>query len=270
MQDDNAPQLEQALSRTETDIKATRKAAGGLMNSLRKLSAAAETGNLLALDSAVSSADAALTTLQHQFEKAKDGWRFNIERYFEDGLFSKEVLAAGRRIGVSIYERDRRLYCYPVSVRVSAKEKAVFINKKRESRIRPSFLVSRLRDLQQKKPAFKAEAFLEALFKCYTNALASHGRAILQVASVVPLFEIYELFTLLPGQENEYTKLEFARDIYTLHKSGIDTTKKGAKVSFPASTGTRTSRTLTAITETGQERVYYGVCFTQVLPKGQT
>jgi hypothetical protein len=40
----------------------------------------------------------------------------------------------------------------------------------------------------------------------------------------------------------------------------MDTTKQGARVSFPISRGVR-GKTLTVIDETGEERRYYGIRF---------
>src|SRR2546422_5846193 len=126
----------------------------------------------------------------------------------------------------------------PALIRVSPNEKAVFIDKKRENCIRPSVLVSRLKELQRKPPRFRPEAFLAALFETYSDVVARRGKEdLLQTAPVVPLVDIYELLTRLPGQSREYSKQEFARDIYLLHRSGVDTTRNEARVSFPISRG---------------------------------
>ena len=73
-------------------------------------------------------------------------------------------------------------------------------------------------------------------------------------SGTVRLLELYELLTLLPGQAREYSRQEFARDVYLLEQSGTTTTRKGHRVRFPASTGTRRSGdTLRIIAEHGQE-----------------
>jgi hypothetical protein len=75
---------------------------------------------------------------------------------------------------------------------------------------------------------------------------------------------VYELLTLLPGQAREYSGHEFARDIYLLDRSGLTETRDGFVVSFPASTGTKSAGgRITAITENGQERRYWGIAFTR-------
>jgi hypothetical protein len=256
--------LEQALSRTEADAAVTLKAADAVRGSLRRFLAAAKVGNLRDLHSSIESAEKAMAVLRQQFANAKEGWNFDEEGYFANGFYSRELIATGQQMGVRIFERDDRLYCYPALIRVSANEKAVLIDKKRERRIRPSVLVTRLKEMQRRPTRFRPEPFLAALFDAYSKAVAMRGRGkeLLQMAPVVPLLDIYELFTLLPGQTREYSRQEFARDIYLLHRSDADTTRTGAKVSFPISRGVQ-GKTLTVIDETGEEKRYYGICFTQ-------
>jgi hypothetical protein len=67
--------------------------------------------------------------------------------------------------------------------------------------------------------------------------------------------------TLMPGSAREYTKQEFARDLYLLDQSGVVTTRRGRQLALPASALTRTSGVLTTVTRSGQEKVYAGICF---------
>jgi hypothetical protein len=94
--------------------------------------------------------------------------------------------------------------------------------------------------------------------------MKSRGKDRVGRGIVIPLLEIYKLLTLLPGQAKEYSRQEFARDIYLLDQSGVTTTKKGFVISFPASTGTKsTTNTIRVITQEGQEKRYYGISFSQ-------
>ena len=264
MQSSDQQSLEHALRKTEVDAAATLKAGDTVRASLRRFLAAAKVGNLRDLHSSIESAEGAMALLRQQFANAKEGWNFDEEGYFAHGSYSKELIATGQQIGVRIFERDDRLYCYPALIRVSPNERAVLIDKKRERRIRPSVLVARLKELQRKPPRFRPEPFLAALFEAYSKAVAMRGKDLLGLAPVVTLLDIYELLTLLPGQTREYSRQEFARDIYLLDRSGIETVKSGARVSFPASTGTRTpGRAINVITESGEEKRYYGISFTQ-------
>ena len=259
---DNAQQtMEQALSRSEADAAATLRAAGALMGPLRRFRAATQSGNLRELHLSLEAAEAAIAELGRQFKETKEGWSFDTQRYLSSGMYTKEVLSAAHKLGVQITERDERIYCYPALVRVAPNDKAVVVDRKREERIRPSVLVNLLKDLQNKPPTFRPEAFLTALFEAYTRIVTQREGDPLLLAPVVPLVDIYGLLTLLPGQTRDYSRQEFARDVYLLHRGGKNTTKSGAKVSFPISRGVR-GKTLVVIDENGEERRYYGIRFT--------
>jgi hypothetical protein len=147
-------------------------------------------------------------------------------------------------------------------MRILPNERTVLIDKAREKRLRPSVLVSHLKDLQNKPVRFKPEVFLESLYTAYSVAVSTRPKDLVNTRVVVPLLEVYNLLTLLPGQSKEYSRQEFARDIYLLDQSRVAKTKKGLVVSFPASTGTRsTSNTITVITQNGHEKKYYGISF---------
>lgn len=81
----------------------------------------------------------------------------------------------------------------------------------------------------------------------------------------VPLVDVYELLTLLPGQAREYSKQEFTRDIYLLEKVGRLETRDGMRANLSGDTGTKIrSATLTVVREDGSTRTYFGLGFTKV------
>lgn len=262
MDHDEHQTIEQALATTEAEAAATLQAAGSLMTPLRRFRTAAQLGDLRELRASMEEAEQALAELRHQFAEAKKGWSFNAQQYLSSGQFNKEVISTAQSMGVSMFERDDRLFCYPALLRVVPSEKAVVIDRKQERRIRPTILVNLLKDLQERPPRFRPQAFLSALFEAYTRIVGDQGEGLLQAAPVVPLVDIYGLLTLLPGQAREYSKQEFARDIYLLHRGDVTTTRSGARVSFPISRGVR-GKTLTVIDESGEQRRYYGIRFTQ-------
>ncbi len=262
MEDTPTRSLEKSLARSESDANASLKIAQAIVLALKKYRNALAVGNLKDLNAAMSEVEKVELALRQQIATTKAGWNFDVDSYLNSGAFIKEVLAAAGQKGVSIFERDDRLYSYPVLVRVIASERQVRIDKKREKRLRPTVLVNNLKELQKKPPRFRPEAFLEALYAAYKKAVQLKGKGLPISGTVISLLEIYELFTLLPGHSKEYSKQEFARDIYLLDRSGVPATRKGAKVSLPASTGTKIpSRTLSIINENGEEKLYYGISF---------
>ena len=65
----------------------------------------------------------------------------------------------------------------------------------------------------------------------------------------------------LPGAARDYTRQEFARDMYLLDQSGLVSVKDGLRMSLPASALTRGDGVLTTVTRAGQPEVYAGVAF---------
>jgi hypothetical protein len=259
---DRHTSLEKSLAKTEADAEVALKAAGAVVSSLKKFRAAAQVGNLRDLRKAIEVSEQAITTLRQQFANAKEGWDFNEDAYLSSSAFPSELLQTAKQMAVKIFEQDDRLYCYPFLIRILPNECSVLIDKARERRLRPSVLVSHLKDLQNKPVRFKPEAFLESLFSAYSTEVAARGKNLFGTGTVVKLLDIYRLFTLLPGQSKEYSLQEFARDIYLLDQSRVARTKKGLVVSFPASTGTKsTPSPITVITQDGHEKKYYGISF---------
>ena len=254
--------LEDALTKTDADADAALKAASAAIRSLKKFRAAANSGDLRELRRAIDAVEQSLTALRQEFANAKEGWDFDEEAYLTGGDFTRELLQTAKKSRVEIFEDGERLYCYPHLIRVLPADRAVLIDKVRERRLRPSFLVGHLKELQNKPVRFRPDAFLESLWTAYDTAVKMRRSKDMTSGAVIPLVEIYDLLTLLPGQSKEYSLQEFARDIYLLDKSGVNRTKKGQTVSWPASSGTRsTGRTITVITQKGRDQKYYGIAF---------
>jgi hypothetical protein len=267
METDGALSLERALAQTQSDADAVMKAAAAVSAAVKRLRTAAQVGNLREMGPSITAAEQAITALSQQFANAKDGWDFDEDAYFGNGSFIRELQETADRLSVQIYEQDDRLYCYPTLVRVLPNDRAVEIDKKRERRLRPTVLVDHLKALQRRPPRSKPEPFLEALFDAYETCIPkADGRS--QAPSgygrVVRLLDIYRVLTLLPGQSREYSRAEFARDIYLLDQSGITRTKSGYLVSFPVGTGSRTpASTIRTVTQEGREKLYYGIAFVE-------
>ena len=67
-----------------------------------------------------------------------------------------------------------------------------------------------------------------------------------------------------PGSAKEYTRDDFARDLYLLDKSGVTRMDNGIAFRFSASTGTRNlGSTFVCIAEDGSEKRYYGIDFSK-------
>jgi hypothetical protein len=70
------------------------------------------------------------------------------------------------------------------------------------------------------------------------------------------------VLTLLPG--SDYSLLDFTRDLYFLDISDVEKTRKGFRMSLPASTSSRerSARVLKFVTRDGYEKNYVAIKFT--------
>jgi hypothetical protein len=139
-------------------------------------------------------------------------------------------------------------------------EAAVEIDKVRERRVRPSVLVDRLARTQQRAPRFKAETFLDSLRAGYELLVSSGDK---KPDGVVRLVDVWSVLTMLPGQRGQYSKQEFARDLYLLDQSGVTSTPRNPReLRWSASTGTKGAGVLVTVALSGQRQYYWGVSFT--------
>jgi hypothetical protein len=245
--------LESALESFQLRVESTLDRTSTLAKRLRKLKTAAQTGDLREIDRSLAD----LKDLTAAVEQQAAGLVFEFDEtgYFPEGLLS-ELLAAARTDGLTVFAQDGKLYCYPLLVRIKAAERAVQIGKKTERGIRPSALAAKLRKLQAKPARFQSTAFLGLLHRAWKHCAAKNESPVLTLA------QIYDVLTLMPGAAREYTRDDFARDLYLLDRSGVTQMDNGTEFRFSASTGTRSAAsTFVCIAEDGSEKRYYGISF---------
>jgi hypothetical protein len=250
--------LEEALAATEADAQRAIHSANAALHELKKARTAAATGNLRELTKALESVRTLMADAHAEADRLVAGWQLDDRQHLESGAFTSELRQLAEARGLTIIEQDGRLLTYPSVIRVLPAETAVEIDRKRERKIRPSVLVEQLRAGQQKPPRLKVDQFVETLHKAYGTQLAREGK---QPGATVRLLDIYSLLTPMPTHARDYSRQEFARDIYLLDSSGIPTTREGWKMSLRAATGTKGSGTLSTVTPDGNLKVYYSIAF---------
>jgi hypothetical protein len=257
---DAAGPLEGALAATERAADGALRAAAGVTRELRNVLAGARGGQIRELRKALAAARTATESLAEQTRALRDGFDLDEQDHFASGAYTKELLVAAEAKGVMILEEEDRLLCYPSLLRVIPGEGAVEIDKVRERRVRPSVLVDLLARAQQRAPRFKAEHFLDSLRAGYELVVAGEDK---KPDRVVRLVDIWSVLTLLPGQRGQYSKQEFARDLYLLDRSGVTSSARSPRqLRWSASTGTKGSGVLLTVASSGQRQYYWGVWFT--------
>jgi hypothetical protein len=260
--------LEQALSELESRLLSASKAAKSALGELKRAQNGARLGQMRDLNRSLAEGREAARRLAEEMAVAAASWTFDVEPYLADGGYLEELLLEADRAGLKLFERDGRIYCFPMLLTVSGKDAAVMIDRKPERRLRPRQLVKTLADRQKRPQRFNEQKLLETLFDAYSRLGGRFLRDWTPHASssgpVVPLIAIYELLTLLPGAERSYPKEEFARDIHLLDRQPDLRTRDGWRFALPAATGTKIGgRRLTVIDQQGREKTYVGIRFSK-------
>lgn len=244
----SSPDLEPAVAALEAELQLLATEVAQLVRRVKRAQAAARVGQVR--DMARLIADMRSTAGSVAAGCRDIDWEFEVREHLATGAFVNEVVALAEASGLGgVRELNGELLSYPLVVRADAAESSIVMGKRRERGIRPSHIVSLLKQARQKQTA--GAQLLPAIERAYLL------RTNQQTGVAVPLHDLYEVLTLRPGQTREYTELDFLVGIYTLDKSGPHTTRSGYRVSFPAATTTRNAKRRSQIvTELGEEKTY--------------
>lgn len=249
--------LEAALVTTQERVDAALRSAAVVSRELKKARTSAIGGQVRDLRKALDAAVVASEELSSVAYEARASYELDENAYLSSGEFTSELLSEAEAQGVAMFAEDDRLLCYPSLLRVLPGDAAIEIDRRRERRLRPSVVVAALAAAQSRPPRFKAEPFLESLAGAYALLAEPEDKP----DPVLRLDAVWSVLTLLPGQAREYSRPEFARDLYLLDQSGVARTKAGRALRWHASSGTRGAGVLTTVAKTGQQQRYWGVSF---------
>ncbi len=252
--------LEDALQAVERDADAAIRALAAALKAAKKAKSAAGVGQIRDMQQAMDAAVGLASEATGVVDDLRAGWRFDVGEWFASGEYVKELLSAAADAGVKAFEADERILCYPAIVQVSAADATVVVDKQKDRRIRPSVVVGHLAALQERPPKFKPGAFIETLADAYDYVVGVKG---MRSGAPARLVDVHKVLTLLPGAARDYTRQEFARDIYLLDQAGVIDVKDGRRMSLPASALTRGGGVLTTVARSGQTKVYAGLAFTE-------
>ena len=263
--------FEQACSETERAAEEALGAAARVVSQARALKKAAQTGNVSAIKRCKGKLNEAALELEQEVSSAVSSWPYSEEeeRDFFGDQFVNALKEAADGKGLEIDERDDFLVSYPSLLRIEPNECTVRLDKRKVATVRPSFLANLLLANQKRKSGFTSARFLESLYQVYRDIEGPQKKGRKPQSTlfddqrpVVPLIRIYKLMTSLPGNSAEYSRTDFARDLYILDSDGPRETRRGAKVAFPSSTGARTrSSDLFTFIGPGGDAEYYGIRF---------
>ena len=261
--------FEHGFATVEASAEKAEAAARRLAATARRLRRAAQEGTLGKIRGESANLTDELAAVAKTVQDAATSWPFDEsqEPDYLSARYADELREAAADIGLLVSARDEALVCSPSIIRLFPADRALKIDGKKRAAIRPSKLATDLHAIQQRmKPKSDAQQqrFLRALYNAFKVIRGGTSDPLFDASRVVPLADIYAVFTSLPGTSAQYTKTDFARDIYLVDSSQVTTTTAGARVSFPSSTGAKSSaRTFSFVDRNGNVISYYGVQFTE-------
>ncbi|MGA2795715.1 MAG: hypothetical protein ABSE69_19795 [Roseiarcus sp.] len=143
--------MEQELSDLEGRLEAAAKSAKSALTELKKAKVSAKIGKIRDLNKSLAEARNAAKRFAEDIASADSSWKFDTESYFTNGGYLAELLREADSAGLSLFERDGRVFCFPMLLTLSGKDMAVMIDRKPERGLRPRELV-KLLSARQKRP----------------------------------------------------------------------------------------------------------------------
>jgi hypothetical protein len=251
--------LESSLADLEAHLgvadRALKQATGALRNALD----AARKGRLRELPKLLAAVGETARGFADRAVEAERSWSFPVETHLSSHEYLAEVqrLADDSGLG-NVRVVDGQLFSYPLIVKVDARDVSLKLGKKVHRELRPSHLVRRLQEARSHPVKENLGPVLQMIEKAYLRI--THG----ETGKAVPISDVHELLTLLPGTDKQYTQLDFVADIYRLDRNGPHVTTSGRRLDLPASTSARGGRGTRFITESGEEKLYSSIRFTEV------
>ncbi len=195
-----------------------------LTKTLKQTRSAAITGKLADIDKTIAQAKQQLGILSERLAILESSWNFDAARYFESGAYEQELLAVMADAGMKPVDRDGRILSYPSILRVMPSDQSLEVDRKKERRVRPSFVAAELKKRRDRKTGIPPERLVEILYRAY-DALVAGKKG----TGVVRVMDIYDLLTQLP-QAREYTRPEFGRYLVRLGMSEVRAPRAGKRI----------------------------------------
>jgi uncharacterized Zn finger protein (UPF0148 family) len=161
---DELVSLESALVDLEKQLEAAAKVAKEATSVLKKAQASARLGTLRDLQNQLAEGRNAGKRFAEAMAQADESRTFALGPYFADGGYLHELKKEAERAGLSLFEKDGHIYCFPMLLTLSDKDSVVIIDREPERRVQQSVLVKLLAACQKRPQKINTQKFLETLF----------------------------------------------------------------------------------------------------------
>lgn len=254
--------FENELDRLDSSLASAQKSSAALLAAIRKARAATQEGRIAEIEKGLPAIRQMASDVAAQGEALAQAWRFDVAAHMGSDAYVAELGAAAAEAGLRMFDRDGKIYAFPLILRIEPREAAVRIGRKLERRVRPRALVEVLGAIQKRPQRFREQQFLDLIYRAYRSLAAAGWQDVQRgPGPVTTLIAVHEVLTLLPG--SDYLLPEFGRDLLLLDRKPDLATKDGSRFEFVSSTiaKERKATPVTVYDEEGRERSYYGLRF---------
>src|SRR5574337_634870 len=118
--------FEAELGALDARLEKAQKAAENLVKGLKRVRRSAREGAVSDIVRGLSGLDARLADAQSAARGLAEAWRFDAPAYMADGRFLADLQRAAGEHELKLFERDGRIYCFPLILRLEANLDLVF------------------------------------------------------------------------------------------------------------------------------------------------
>lgn len=251
--------FEESLLALDARLEGLQRLGKAVVSAVSRTRAAVKVGRATDITKGLGAISQRIAEANGAAQGLAGGWSFDTSSYLADGRFLDDLKTAAAQEGLSLFEKDGRIYCFPLLLRVDPREISVKVGRTVERRLRPSELARLLATAQKRPQRFREQQFLELLYRTWRRLIGADRREA-GAGPVIALADIHETLTLLPGAD--YPSEEFARDLLLLDRKPDLRTSDGCRFELPASTLSKgRMKRVVVYDEQGKERFYIGVRF---------
>ena len=146
--------FEAELETLDARLESALKAVETLVNGLKRTRRAVRDGNASDIVKGLNGLDARIADAQSAASGVSDAWRFDVSAYIADGRFLADLQRAAGEKQLELFERDGRIYCFPLILQLEPGLSAVRVGRKIERRLRPKALVQFSRKRKRARSVF--------------------------------------------------------------------------------------------------------------------
>lgn len=246
--------LEPALADQDRRLEAISKDLGRLNSSVKAWRKSCADGALSVRTKSAAQALELAERLKTQLAECSESWEFDSRIYLADDWMD-ELLEAASAADLRAFKDDDECIIPPLVLSARPSQESIFLGKERLKMLRPKAVVKEIQARLAKSRDAANQEFLESVFKAWDRRSNT-------TTALVRFRDVYETFCLAPGWKKENSRAVFAQQIYSLHTSGLTTTRDGTAFNLQEPSSKVSGADIFEVrARDGRPIRYYGISF---------